>query len=66
MLEPDEETLSRPVLKGGDGRKAVSLPDQFLLDGFDSNEQSNEVIYAANGSIGSQILRYRKSMVSIS
>jgi hypothetical protein len=28
-LEPDEGKLSRPVLRGGDGRKAVSLPDSI-------------------------------------
>src|SRR5262245_28827439 len=26
-LEPDEGKLSRPVLRGGGGRKAISLPD---------------------------------------
>ena len=28
-LEPDEGKLSRPVLRGGGGRKAASLPDQW-------------------------------------
>ena len=30
MLEPDEGKLSRPVLRGGGGSNAVSLPDKTL------------------------------------
>jgi PadR family transcriptional regulator, regulatory protein PadR len=39
LLEPDEGKLSRPVLRGGDGRKAVSLPDHFCWVQFETAEQ---------------------------
>ena len=37
-LEPDEGKLSRPVLRGGGGRKAISLPDQSIKSAEASQE----------------------------